>query len=443
MHAIAARLTKAGWFLCYLALLAAPRALLAAVAPQEIHGFLEMSAINTGLVAFSLLVAAFVLMARVPSLLSCVGVETVLRVHRVVAVLGVALVAFHVMLVLLCDPRGLTIFDLRHTTRAARAAVVSTIALAALVGLALRRRRRQPRYEGWRLVHVGLAGTVFAAAWLHVWWLNHLAHYLGLAAWFAGMGLVVAAVAVRRWLWLPLKARRRSYVVERVTETAGDAITLEVRADRHDGLPFRPGQFAWLKIGASCFVFEEHPFTIASTAEAPRRKQFTIKALGDFSELLRGLRPGRRVFLDGPYGQMTVDGLDSSWSFVFIAAGIGVTPMLSMLRTLADRGDRRHHLLLLAARSENDIVLRPEIEQLRSRLSLTVVYTLQQPHPGWRGETGRIDAALLERWLPRQASHRFDYFVCGPPAMVVETGRELRDRGVPVRRIHTERFEVV
>jgi predicted ferric reductase len=434
---------RATWFLGYLGVLVAPRALLTVAAPDATESTVEMSAISTGLVAFSLLVTAFVVMARVPSLLACLGVETILRIHRVVAVFGVVLVALHVVLVLASDPRGLAIFDLQHTTAAARAAVASTVALGVVVALALRRKRRQPRYEGWRLLHVAMAGTVFAAAFLHVWWLHHLVRYEELAAWFIGTAMLVVAVAVRRWLWLPLRARRRAYVVERVTEVAGDAVTLEVRAHGHDGVPFRPGQFAWVKIGTSSFVFEEHPFTIASTAEAPHRMQFAVKALGDFTELLRGVRPGRRVFIDGPYGQMTVDGLESSWGFVFIAGGIGITPMLSMLRTLADRGDRRRHTLVVGARCESDIVLRPEIERLRERLCLSIAYTLQQPPEGWTGESGRIDGALLDRWLPAKAPRRFDYFLCGPPVMVVDIAQDLRDRGIPGRRIHTERFEVV
>jgi predicted ferric reductase len=141
------------------------------------------------------------------------------------------------------------------------------------------------------------------------------------------------AVGVRRWIWRPLQARRRAYAVENISREAGDIITVTIRADGHDGVPFRPGRFAWLKIGTSPFVFEEHPFTIASTAERPNRKQFTIKALGDFSELLIGMRPGRRVYIDGPYGGFTVDGLRGP-GFVFVAGGVGITPMLSMLRTL-------------------------------------------------------------------------------------------------------------
>lgn len=435
--------TRGLWVICYMGILVGPRALISVAAPESVGGDLEMLALNTGLVAFSLLVAAFVLMARSRSLLSSFGIETVLRVHRVVAVSAVVLVVAHVLLVLASDPRGLTIFDLRHTTWAARAATVSTVALAGVVALALRRKRRQPRYEGWRLVHLGLAGTVFVGAWLHIWWLHHLVDDLLLAAWFLVMAVVVVGVAVRRWVWLPLKARRQSYVVESVREVSGQAVTLELRAAGHEGFPFRAGQFAWMKLGPSCFVFEEHPFTIASAADAPHRKQFTIKAIGDFTRMVRRLRPGRRVFLDGPYGQMTIDGLESAWGFVFIAGGIGVTPMISMLRTLADRGDRRHHLLLVGARTADDIVMRTEIDRLRTQLSLTVVYALSQPPPGWRGESGRIDAALLARWLPRHGRRRFDYFLCGPPQMVTDVSAHLRERGVPVARVHTERFEVV
>jgi 3-phenylpropionate/trans-cinnamate dioxygenase ferredoxin reductase subunit len=139
-------------------------------------------------------------------------------------------------------------------------------------------------------------------------------------------------------------------------------------------VPFRADQFAWLKIGTTPFVFEKHPFAVASTAERPARKQFTIKTLGDFSELLIGMRPGRRVYLDGPYGGFTVDGLRSP-GFVLVAGGVGITPMLSMLRTLADRGNRRRHLLVVSARREEDLVLRQELAVLRRRIPAACIHT--------------------------------------------------------------------
>lgn len=432
-------LSRLAWFLWYLAVLLIPLLLTWGVLePPDATagGALVLSA---GLVGFSALVVAVVLPARLPWLIASFGIETVLAVHRLIAMVAVVLVLLHFVAVLVVDPRGLSILDLAHTTWAARAAVVSTIGLVLVVVLALRRPARQPRYEGWRLVHNGLVAIVVITAWLHVWWLRHLISHFLVAAWFVATGLLMAGLAARRWIWLPLRARRFAYVVVSVRAVAGDGVTLVIQADGHAGLPFEPGQFVWLKIGSTPFVFEEHPFSIASTAEHPERMEFTIKALGDFTELLGALRPGRRVFLDGPYGGFTVDGLESAAGFVFIAAGVGITPLLSMLRTLADRGDRRRFWLIMSARTEHDLMLRPEVEQVRARLGLKVTEVVSAPGPGWTGESGRIDHDLLGRTLPRRP-HRLHYFLCGPTPMVTSVSQDLIALGVPFRRIHTERF---
>jgi 3-phenylpropionate/trans-cinnamate dioxygenase ferredoxin reductase subunit len=404
--------------------------------------FAEEIATATGLLAMSVLFIALVMPARLRSLMATLGIEKILRGHRILALAALGLVAAHVVLVLFTDPRGLAIFDFRDTTAAAWAGSLSALAFAIGVGLALRRRRRRPRYEGWRLLHIALAALVVVAAFLHVWWLDNLVDNTVFGAWFLLLAAATLVIASRRWVWLPWRAHRRSYLLEEVRPEAGDAVTLVMHAHGHTGRPFAAGQFAWLKIGSSSFVFEEHPFTIASTAEQPHRKTFTIKALGDFSELLRGLRPGRRVFLDGPYGGFTIDGLDKSEGFVLIAGGVGITPMLSMLRTLTDRHDKRHHHLLVGARTVDELMLRSEIDELRDGLDLAVTEVIEAPPKEWGGETGRIDTELLERCLPRHYRHH-DYFLCGPPPMVVAVGQQLRENGIPPRRIHTEQFDVV
>jgi predicted ferric reductase len=442
-HRVSARvhgpLSRFAWFLWYLAVLLVPLFLTSGVIepPDTTPG--RALALSAGLVGFSALVVAVVLPARLPWLIASFGIETVLAVHRLIGLVAVVLVLLHLVAVVIVDPRGLSILDLAHTTPAARAAVVATVALVLIVVLALRRPAHQPRYEGWRLVHNGLVAVVVVAAWLHVWWLRHLVSHVVVAAWFVATGLVVSGLAARRWIWLPLRAGKYAYVVVSVRAVAGDGVTLVIQADGHGGLPFEPGQFVWLKIGSTPFVFEEHPFSIASSAEHPERMDFTIKALGDFTELLGALRPGRRVFLDGPYGGFTVEGLENAAGFVFIAAGVGITPLLSILRTLADRGDQRRVWLIMSARTPHDLMLRPEVEQVRERLNLKVIEVVSAPEPGWRGETGRIDRSLLTRNLPRRP-HRLHYFLCGPAPMVTSVSHDLIALGVPFRRIHTERF---
>ena len=432
-------LARLAWFLWYLAVLLVPLVLTWGVIGPPDAGAGAALVLSAGLVGFSALVVAVALPARLPWLIAAFGIETVLAIHRMVALIAVVLVIVHLVAVLFVDPRGLTILELWHTTWAARAAVTSTVALVLIVVLALRRPRRQPRYEGWRLVHNGLVAVVLVAAWLHVWWLRHLVSHVVVAAWFVASGLLLAGLAARRWIWLPVRSRKFAYAVVSVRDAAGDGVTLTIQADGHPGLSFEAGQFVWLKIGSTPFVFEEHPFSVASSAEHPDRMEFTIKALGDFTELLGALRPGRPVFLDGPYGGFTIEGLDGAPGFVFIGAGVGITPLLSMLRTLADRADQRRLWLIVSARTESDLMLRREVEQVRARLNLKVVEVVSAPGPGWTGEVGRIGHNLLSRNLPRRP-HRLHYFLCGPQPMVTSVSHDLAALGVPLRRIHTERF---
>jgi ferredoxin-NADP reductase len=84
--------------------------------------------------------------------------------------------------------------------------------------------------------------------------------------------------------------------------------------------------------------------------------------------------------------------------------GVGITPILSILRTLGDRGDRRPQLLLFHAHTVNEPFMRQEITALRPRPPLMIVEAVDASPPGWR-EIGRIDARLLDRWLPQRTKH--------------------------------------
>lgn len=431
------------WALVYVALAVVPLLLSLVAGPMRDESWTTELSLSTGLVAASLLVAAYALPSRVRRLSAGLGIETVLLSHRVVAELATGLVLVHVALVVAADPERLRVLDLRHAPPRVWAGSAATAALVLLVLLAVTRRRRRPRYEGWRLLHILLATVVVVAAALHVWWLHHLVAHPLLAAWFAVLAGLVVALLAYRWVWRPLRSRRHRYVVHEVRQASSSAVTVVLHATGHEGIPFEAGQFAWLKLGGSPFVFEEHPFTIASTAAEPWRKEFTIKALGDFTELVAGLRPGRSVFLDGPHGRFTLADLPAN-GFVFIAGGVGVTPMLSMLRTMADDGDPRPALLLVGGRTADDLVHRDELAVLADRLDLTVVEVVSDPPEGWRGERGFVDRTVMEHYLPGlRDRRRRQWFVCGPPPMIHAVIKDLRSLGVPRSHVQTERFDMV
>ncbi len=420
-----------------------PLVVLAADPGRAPEGGWQLASLVTGVAAASLLLLTFVLPSRVRAVTAYLGVERLLRSHRLIALVALGLVGVHVVAVLV-HSGGFGVLDLRSAPPRVWAGSVATLALLAMVPLAISRRRRRPRYEGWRLAHVTLGNLVLFGTALHVFWLHDMTTRLPGATWFALLGTALLLLTGYRWIWRPWRSHQAAYVVDEVRVESPTAVTVVLHAVGHPGVEFRPGQFAWLKLGESAFVFEEHPFTIASAATRPWRKEFTVKALGDFSEILAGLRPGRRVHLDGPHGAFTLDGLRSD-GFVFVAGGVGITPMLSMLRTMADRGDQRPVLLVVAGRTADDLLHRADHEHLERRLDLRLVEVLEEPPQDWDGEIGWLTRDILDSALPgRRGRSHLDYFVCGPGPMVAAATRILEeDWGIADRRIHTELFDVV
>lgn len=164
-----------------------------------------------------------------------------------------------------------------------------------------------------------------------------------------------ALLALLMLLWRrvvrPLQLSRRPWSVASNADIGGDTRLLTVKPVGHGGLAFAPGQFVWLLAGRHALVAQQHPITIASSAEAgaDRGLEFAIKAFDDWSgETVPRHAQGTRLWLDGACGALTPDRYPAL-GFVLIAGGLGITPMRSMLLTMRDRGDTRPVLLIHAA----------------------------------------------------------------------------------------------
>ena len=250
------------------------------------------------------------------------------------------------------------------------------------------------------LAHIELVGWYVDLPWKKALW--------------AAMAAGVVALLVYVRVVVPVLLRRRPWVVEAVTPERGRAWTVWLRPQGHGGLRFAPGQFAWLTLGRDPFVIEDHPFSFSSSAQDHERIAFTIKDLGDFTHTVGEVEPGTRAYVEGPHGAFSIDRYDGE-GYVFVAGGVGITPVMSMLRTLADREDMRPHLLLYGAGAWDELTFREELEELRRAPAPAYrLRTVGTEVRAWEGETGRIDAEVLDRHLPSdRAAHR--YFVCGPP----------------------------
>jgi predicted ferric reductase len=437
------RLLRVAWLSGFAAIIGAPS--LAYIALPSSGGLWQRLSVLTGLLALSALVSAAVLPSRLRSLNRAFGIESVIDLHRFLGVTTAALVFAHLAFVVAEDPTNMTLLNLTSAPGRAKAATLSTLALVVLAVLTVLRSRARLSYELWKWSHVTLAATALGGAALHVWLLDQLVHDAVIGTMYALLVVVIAVVFANRWLWRPLYDPSTEFVVRDVRRENRTVSTLVLEPRTQDGRPattwpFAPGQFAWIRLGRSVMA-EEHPFTIASSAHSDAT-EFTIRHTGDFTRALRRLPVGATVWVDGPHGAFTNDA-GMSAGFVLIAGGVGITPMMSMLRTAAHRGDPRPYRLVVVASTPEDLLFRAELAHLRCLIDLEVTEVLRRPVEGWSGPTGGVDAQLLSVVLGvSHAPEDVDYFICGPPALVTDALDALDIFGAALDRIHTEQFDM-
>jgi predicted ferric reductase len=252
------------------------------------------------------------------------------------------------------------------------------------------------------VTHAVLGIGAVVSAHVHV----HLAGRYTDAAWKEAVLIAISAVMVGLFLYLrfvkPALVRRSPYRVAEVRPERGRCGRCRWRPSTTRACASCPGQYGYLKL-RSPYSLHEHPFSLASSAERPDRLEFAIKELGDFTNGIGRVPPGTAAFVDGPHGSFSPD-LSGAAGFVLIAGGIGIAPFMSVLRTMADRGDPRPVLLVYGEKRWDDVAFREELDELRQRIALDVVFVLERPPDDWTGEVGFVNQEMLLRVLPRSAS---------------------------------------
>jgi predicted ferric reductase len=305
----------------------------------------------------------------------------------------------------------------------------------------LLRRRYRSDYVRWRIWHGVLASLAMLAVMTHAYMVGR---YIGTPL-KQGLWVAYGAFAVLMVLYLrvfkPLQMLRKPYRVVEVRPERGETYSLALEPEGHAGMRFEPGQFAWLTAYKSPFAAHEHPFSFSSSSERHDRLEFGIKELGDFTSTIKDLAIGTQVYIDGPYGAFSPDRHVDDDALVLIAGGVGISPIMSILRSMADRGDRRPAVLLYGSFSLDWATFREDLDALQERLNLRLVHVLERPPEAWEGERGYVTRDMLARYLPPEGT-RYCVYLCGPTPMLNAVERALASLGVPRSRIILERFDL-
>ncbi len=434
------------WFGLYVFLVTFPLVVAAVVVPRGGSvSFLVNLADGLGYLALAMMALELALVSRMDQASGAFGQDALLQFHRGMGLGAVAMVLLHPLLLLSSRAYPMAVLGLGAAVPLPiRLGTFAALTALLLVLTSLLRKRCKVSYEAWRLLHGLFAVGILVLVACHVFGVGRFQAALPMRILGIGYLALFIGVFLRYRLVRPLLLWRRPWEVVENRAELGGARTIRVRPVGHGGFAFQPGQFAWVNLGRTPFHLEQHPISMSSNGDvAPGGDlAFTIRALGDWSgEAVPKLCTGQRVWLDGPYGTFSMDREEGA-GYVFIAGGVGITPVASMLETMASRGDSRPVVLFYGARTAEDLTLRAGLEALAPRLDLKIVYVIEHPAPAWTGEHGFINTDLLRRHLPKNVVH-FQFFVCGPPVLMDLMEVVLPVLGVPADRLHAERFDMV
>jgi predicted ferric reductase len=391
----------------------------------------------TGLQSAYLALVQVVLLSRIPALERAVGFDRLTRWHRWIGHACVDLVIAHVVFTIW----GYALAD-RFTLGKEIStmlgggvypgmitATVGTVFFVAVGATSYVIARRRLSYEWWYAVHL-LAYAAIALSWFHeIPTGNELVLDHTAADYWRALYIATIAVLVVFRILVPIATtlRYRLRVAEVVEEGPG-VVSIRMTGRRLDRLHARAGQFfLWRFLDARrCWV--AHPFSLSEAPDG-RSLRITVKALGDHSARLPGLRPGTRVLVEGPLGTFT-DDVRHSEKALLVAGGIGITPVRALLETM--RGDV---VVVYRALAEDDLVLRDELDAIALTRDALVHYVVGD-HRG--NGAGLLSPSHLVELVPDVAER--DVFLCGPTGMTVALERSIRAANVPRRQIHIERF---
>ena len=396
------------------------------------------------MVGFSMLLVEFVLSGRFRWVSGRIGIDVTMRFHQLVArSLAVFILAHPFMYSLpMTSPRpwdttGELTLSLSGSPLVS--ALIAWLLLASLVLIAVFRRDFPYRYETWRLMHGFGAALVALLALHHVLDGGRYSNAPGLAMLWLVMVVVALSTLLQVYLIRPLIQLRHPFRVVSVKSIALKIWEVVIEPEGQSAFSYEAGQFVWLTLGRSPFAITEHPFSMSSCpADAPR-VSFVIKEVGDFTRTIGSVPIGTPAYLDGPHGNLVMQG-KSGAGVAFIAGGVGLAPIISILRQLREERDPRPLKLIYGNRVANQIMYECELNDLKTDLNVQIHHVLSEPPPGWTGAVGSIDETLLGRILGPEGRHTWLHVVCGPAPMIVSVETSLSRLGVPRHLVLSEKF---
>ncbi len=285
------------------------------------------------------------------------------------------------------------------------------------------------KYQTWKLSHK-LLGAFFFIGGLHMLLIPSDVSVNFSLRWYM---ILISAVGIGayfyRTLLYPLSIRRFTYKVDDI-RMAGDDVTEITLRPLNKKMKYNPGQFVFISFKNNFIGSESHPFSLISNFEEDSI-QVAVKMAGDFTDKLPNLKIGDEAKIEGPFGKFNYENAKSRRQ-IWIAGGIGITPFLSMARSI--NWSEYKIDLYYSFRNPTDGVYSEELKDISSR----------NPNfsflPWISGKVGQLSVSNISALSGGLQGKSI--FICGPLVMMQAIEKGLKDEKIHSEYIHTEEFSM-
>lgn len=424
---------KAGWLtILLLALLPVLRWI--AIAPLN-YRFFDLSATMTsfgqitGLAGMAMFSISLILSARLKFLDKYFyGLDKVYKYHHAIGAFSFSLLLFHPLFLVFryiqFSLRDAALFFLPSSDLARNFGIVSLFFMIILMVLTFYIRLK---YQSWKLSHKFLV-FVFAFAVLHsVYAASDVSRDDILR--FYILGLAFLGLAAGFWRAFLHKYFNRNFVyeVKKVAKANRDVVEIEM-SPKAGMMHFEAGQFIFASFENKEIGAEIHSFSMTS-AEGEENLKIAVKVLGDYTGKIKNLNIGDKVSVEGPFGKFSYKNVPGK-SQIWVAGGIGITPFLSMARSLKDDGYEID--LFYSVNNPEDAVFADELSKISS------IHKNFKLFAWYSRESGRLNGEIIAELSSGVLDK--EIFICGPLAFMESLSGQFVKIGVKKEKIHWENF---
>ncbi|MFA6136402.1 MAG: ferric reductase-like transmembrane domain-containing protein [Candidatus Paceibacterota bacterium] len=406
------------------------------------YGILTALGRISGLLAVFFVLIQFVLIGRSIWIERIFGLDKLTRVHHLNSFLSIFFIIFHPILVTLgygvANQKSFLgqMSDFIFNYENVFGAFIGLLIFIGIVIVSLSIVRLKFKYESWYYVHIFTYLAILLA----------FGHQMEIGGDFLNSDMfgyywsllylvVFGNLIVFRFLRPVFLLYRHRFYISKVEKENPFVVSIYISGKNMDKFHALPGQFIIVRFLNKKFIWQAHPFSISNVVEE-NQIRITVKNSGDFTSEIQNILPNTFVLIDGPYGIFTEKAANLK-KFLFIAGGIGITPIRAMIEGLTQKN--ADIVLIYGAKKENEFVFKKELEELSGKNDFPIHYVVSDDS-SFVGLKGQVTEAMVEKLVPDFKER--EVYICGPTPMMIGLKKSLTLAGTNEKNIHFEIFSL-